>query len=270
VTLHTGHRHNEVELAIFDRHPITVLYGGSEVIMPPGRLAVFWGVIPHLPLRVVAGTEGFGLRIPLPWLLEWDLPQVLTRRLLKLEVLTDDSPDDLVQMKDWVQLAASGDASRRQIVLLEVQARLRRLAINSSARSRRPGPQCRPDRPISSAFDGMVEFIASRYMRDINVDDVAGAGSITRIHAMRVFRNATGVTIHQYITQQRVCHAQQMLATTQIGMEEVSRQSGFPSLTRFYSSFKKVVGQSPAHHRRTLRDGSPQERPEQGRRRRAS
>ena len=270
VTLHTGHRHNEVELAVFDRHPITVLYGGSEVTMPPGRLAVFWGVIPHLPLRAVPGTEGFGLRIPLPWLLEWNLPPTLTRRLLGLEVLVDDFPHDLVRMKDWVQLAASGDAPRREIVLLEVQARLRRLEMNGSPRSRRPGQQRRRDHTVSSAFDGMVEFMAARYTRDIKVDDVAGAGGITRIHAMRVFRSAAGVTIHKYITQQRVCHAQQMLATTQIRMEEVSRQSGFSSLTRFYSSFKKVVGQSPAKYRRALRTGGKQERPEPGRRRRSS
>ncbi len=87
---------------------------------------------------------------------------------------------------------------------------------------------------------------------------------------MRVFRNTAGVTIHKYITQQRVCHAQQMLATTQIGMDEVSRQSGFRSLTRFYSSFKSVVGQSPAQYRRALRIGGRQERPGQGRRRNVS
>ena len=114
--------------------------------MPPGRLAVFWGVMPHLPLRVVPGTEGFGLRLPLPWLLEWNLPQTLTRRLLRLEVLADDSPHDLGRMKDWVQLTASGDAPRREIVLLEVQARLWRLAMNGSVCSRYPGQRRRRDR----------------------------------------------------------------------------------------------------------------------------
>ena len=237
--------------------------------MLPGRLAVFWGVMPHLPLLVVPGTQGFGLRVPLPWLLEWNLPRTLIKHLLGLDVLTDNSPLDLDRMKDWVQLAASADTHRREIVLLEVQARLRRLALNGSAGGRSPVQQRRGDGSVSSAFDRMVEFVASRYARAINVEDVAGAGGITRTHAMRVFRNAAGVTIHKYITQQRVCHAQQMLATTTAGMEEVSRRSGFRSLTRFYSSFKKVVGQSPAQYRRALR-GDSQDRPGPSRRRRNS
>ena len=270
MTPHTGHRHNEVELVVFDKHPITAFYGGHEVVMPPGRLAVFWGVMPHLPLRLIPGTEGFGLRVPLQWLLEWNLPQVLTRRLLGLEVLADDGPHDLERMKDWVQMAASGDVLRREIVLLEVEARLRRLAMNGSAGRGHPVQWRQRDRRVPSAFDSMVKFIAARYTRNINVEDVAGAGGVTPIHAMRVFRKSAGVTIHKYVTQQRVCHAQQILATTQTGMEEVSRQSGFNSLTRFYSSFKKVVGQSPAKYRRALRTGGQQERPEPGCRRRSS
>lgn len=257
-------------MVVFDRHPITVLYGGHEVTMQPGRLAVFWGAMPHLPVRIIPGTEGFGLRLPLSWVLEWNLPQALTRSLLRLDVLTDDSLSDLARMKDWVQLVAPGDAPRRAIVLLEVQARLRRLAMNGIVSSYRSGQRRSYARPVLSAFDRMVEFVAARYTRDIKVEDVAGAGGVNRIHAMRVFRNSAGVTIHKYITQQRVCHAQQMLATTQIGMEEVSQQSGFSSLTRFYSSFKKVVGQSPAQYRRALRVGGTQLRPGRDGRRRKS
>jgi len=264
VTPHTGHRHEEVEVVVFDKHPITVLYGGREVSVRPGQLSVFWGVMTHLPLRVVSGTEGFGLRIPLPWLLEWNLPQTLTRRLLGLEVLADGCPYDLERMKDWIQLAASGDASRREIVLLEVQARLRRLAINGSVCRRDSSRRDRCDRSASVSFEAMVQFIAARYTRDINVEDIVGASGVTRNHAMRVFRNFTGSTIYKYLTQQRVCHAQQMLATTPLGMEEVARQSGFGSPTIFYASFKKVVGQSPARYRRALRICGRQERSGQG------
>ena len=76
------HRHDEVELAIFERGSLVALYGGRQMTVPPGRLVVLWGAMPHRTLRLLGDTVGHGLRVPLPWVLRWKLPEGVVQRLL--------------------------------------------------------------------------------------------------------------------------------------------------------------------------------------------
>ena len=41
------HQHTEVELIVYEHGSVTMLCGGRKLRIPPGRLAVFWGAMPH-------------------------------------------------------------------------------------------------------------------------------------------------------------------------------------------------------------------------------
>jgi transcriptional regulator GlxA family with amidase domain len=70
---------------------------------------------------------------------------------------------------------------------------------------------------------------------------------------MTIFREAFGVGIVDYVTQHRVAHAQQLLATGDLNVLDVAMQSGFGSASRFYEAFKQVCGTTPLAYRRELR-----------------
>jgi AraC-like DNA-binding protein len=71
-------------------------------------------------------------------------------------------------------------------------------------------------------------------------------------YAMTLFRRHTGLTLHQYITLQRVAHAQRLLATTRQPILDIGLESGFSSVSRFYKSFKAETGSSPRRFRLRL------------------
>jgi AraC-like DNA-binding protein len=56
-----------------------------------------------------------------------------------------------------------------------------------------------------------------------------------------------------YLTQQRVAHAQQMLITSDANVADIALESGFQTLSHFYSAFARLCGTSPGKYRAMLR-----------------
>ena len=253
------HRHDEVELAIFEHGSIVALYGGRQMTIPPDRLVVLWGAMPHRTLRMEEPTVGHGIRVPLSWVLRWKLPEAVVRRLLDFDVIVApvrESPgSDLTLVKQWVRFMESQQPAGREIVLLEVQARLLRLALELGAKAR--GGIREPAVPPTSGgfglFERILRIVSDRYQEQLSIPEIARELRISRVHVMRQFHKITGMSVLAYITQCRVSCAQRLLATTDMKLLDIAAESGFNSAARFYPCFKRLVGQSPARYRRSVR-----------------
>jgi AraC-like DNA-binding protein len=253
------HRHDEVELAIFEHGSLVALYGGRQMTVPPGRLVILWGAMPHRTLRVLGDTVGHGLRVPLQWVLRWKLPEAVLRRLLNFDVILASGQEppgsDLALVKQWVRFMESRQPTGREIVLLEVQARLLRLALEWGAKTRdRVREQAVPPGGDGvGLFERILRIVSDRYQERLSIPEIARELRVSRVHVMRQFRKITGMSLLDYITQCRVSCAQRLLATTDMKLLDIAAESGFNSAARFYPCFKRLVGQSPARYRRSMR-----------------
>ena len=61
-----------------------------------------------------------------------------------------------------------------------------------------------------------------------------------------LFRQETGMTIHQYITQVRVRNAENMLQSGGVKVYEAAEQCGFSDVYHFYRLFKCLRGFPPS------------------------
>ena len=137
------------------------------------------------------------------------------------------------------------------MVLLEAEARLLRLSMNMPSRRRQAelgGVQAHLGK-----VERMTVFVAGHYTDDIAIADIAQAAELHPNSAMRLFRKACGMTLMEYLTMHRVCHAQQLLATTDIKIRSVAVDCGFGSASRFYAAFERIVGQRPREYRASIR-----------------
>lgn len=73
----------------------------------------------------------------------------------------------------------------------------------------------------------------------------------------RVFKQVTGQTIFQYLTQVRIQHAKALLRHTPMKISEAGRRSGFPDEYYFSRIFKKHTGMSPASYAKSISSGEP-------------
>jgi AraC family transcriptional regulator, melibiose operon regulatory protein len=252
------HFHDDIEVSVNEHHPVVAMFGAQRVTLPPNHLVVFWAAQPHGPIETTPGGWAYGIHLPLPWVLQWKLPPLLMRRLLAGEVVIDPPGDrpaaDLELVKNWARLLEDGSKELRLAVLLEAEARLRRLAVDLAQRKQSPldTTPLPHSRGALGRFERMATLVATHYIEPLTIDDIAKAVRMAPAYAMRVFRKFSGMTLHQFLMHHRVSHAQRLLATTDETIDNIAAKSGFGSPARFYACFRKLVGQSPSAYRRSF------------------
>jgi AraC family transcriptional regulator, melibiose operon regulatory protein len=252
------HCHDHIEMGVNEKYPVVAMFGGERLVLPPNYLVVFWAARPHGPIETTEGGWAYAIHLPLPWILQWRLPGILMRALFSGKVLLDPPGKrpaaDLELVKNWVRLMEQESEETRRIVLLEIEARLRRLAIDLSVHdsTQQPAESLHQSSGALGRFEKMATLLAWHFNEPLLISDIAEAVHMKPASAMRLFHKFSGMTIHEYLLQHRVNNAQRLLSTTNAKIDDVASQSGFGSTARFYAAFQKVVGRSPAAYRREV------------------
>jgi AraC family transcriptional regulator, melibiose operon regulatory protein len=163
-------------------------------------------------------------------------------------------PDGLL-IKHWVELMRRGAEQLRRVVLLEVEARLRQFATEVPL-----APEVEVDSGDVALLHGqarqfgrIVSLVAERCREPISVGEIAAGLGLHPNYLMRLFRRVSGMTLLEYIAQQRVAYAQRLLATTSLKIIDVALESGFGSVCRFHTVFARLCGTTPRQYRARLR-----------------
>lgn len=250
--------HNEIELNFLESGSVTYLLGGKKTVVEAGRLSAFWAAIPHQIIDFGSNTAYFVATIPLPWFLQWRLPEPFVQRLLQGEVIheptTDRAASDSEHFAAWEEDLLEQATELKQAVLLEIQARLLRLALGVGVKPQAPKKRDRIGAVTGSGLnkvEQMACFIAQHYTDRLTVDDIARCVGLHPNYAMNLFQRTFGTTLIHYLTQHRVSHAQRLLATTDQTVAEIAFSSGFNSISRFNDAFRRTCGCSPREYRRS-------------------
>lgn len=250
-------RHNEIELNLLENGMLAYLMGGRREVVPAGRLTVFWAGIPHQIIDFEGLAEYFVLTIPLVWFLQWRLPDHFTQSILHGRTMIE--PDEGLLTSDrarfelWAEDVRSGSEERRHASLLEIEARLRRLALRVAAdlprRPRRKSPALLDQRQWSRA-EQMARFIAQNYTQPLTAETISHHVGLHPNYAMALFQQTFGTTLIKYVTEHRLSHAQRLLVTTKDAIVNIAFSSGFGSLSRFNEAFRLASGCTPREYRR--------------------
>lgn len=256
-TMPRGDRHNEIELNLLESGSLVYLLGGRKVAVPAGRLTVFWAGVSHQILDFEGLAEYFVLTIPLAWFLQWRLPDHFTQPILHGGTIIE--PDggcftsDRARFELWSEDVRLGSGERCHASLLEIEARLRRLALSVAAdlprRSRRKSPAVLGQRHLSRA-EQMACFIAQNYTQPLTAETISQHVGLHPNYAMALFQQTFGTTLIKYVTEHRLSHAQRLLVTTQDLIVNIALRSGFGSLSRFNEAFRQSFGCTPREYRR--------------------
>ncbi|CAN7650805.1 AraC family transcriptional regulator [Devosia sp. Root413D1] len=95
----------------------------------------------------------------------------------------------------------------------------------------------------------VLDYIEARLSEAISLDDLASQACLSPFHFARLFRRATGLAPHQYLTERRIRGAQQLIVGGGTSLAEVALDSGFGSQASFCRAFRKATGVSPTAYR---------------------
>jgi AraC-like DNA-binding protein len=221
-------------------------------------MTVFWAAIPHQVIGVDDQGSYHVATVPLAWFLQWDLPPRLVEPILRGRMICEPRPrqaaHDGAAFARWQRDLVRPTQARRRVVLLEMQARLLRLAMalpQDATPSRAKASAV--ESPALSKAEEIACFLARHYHDPLTAVDVGKAVGLHPNYAMNLFKKVFSTTLTQYLTQHRLSHAQRLLATTNGKILSIAMDSGFGSASRFNDAFRKAFGCSPRSYRQEHR-----------------
>jgi transcriptional regulator GlxA family with amidase domain len=107
----------------------------------------------------------------------------------------------------------------------------------------------------------VLEWARRRLHEQLTVPQLAREAGLSERTFARRFRETLGTTPLQWILQERVRLAQELLETTDVPIETVAGRTGFGSATNLRYHFGKLTGVSPQTYRHVFRHRAAQRRP---------
>jgi AraC family transcriptional regulator, melibiose operon regulatory protein len=251
------HMHSQVELNFLLTGKMTYWFDGRELTLSAGRLALFWGMIPHQVKHCEEGTTFVVLYVPMAVFLE--LPNLSRLRASIFRGAVVEALDikryDADMFLRWREDLVAGDTQLEEIVKDELTARVRRLDREGwrDLRDLSPGvtktAAIGHDHDRARRVEAMAQFIGEHALENISAADVAKAAELHPNYAMALYKRALGQTIKKSITRHRLDTAQSMLIATDLPVATVAFDCGFGSLSSFYTAFEQRFHKSPAAFR---------------------
>lgn len=95
----------------------------------------------------------------------------------------------------------------------------------------------------------VADYVRDHLAEEIKIAELAELTRMSHFHFSRLFKQAVGVPPHQYVIEQRVERAKQLLKQTQLPIMEVAIEFGFSSHSHLGKWFRQCTGVSPKAYR---------------------
>lgn len=103
----------------------------------------------------------------------------------------------------------------------------------------------------------LTEYIESNLNQKLRLADLARVSGIGVTGLKTMFRNSTGLPVHQYVIRRRVEYARALLATTAMPPAAIATAAGFSSQSHMTSTMRRMLGQTPGEIARQTRNVRP-------------
>jgi AraC family transcriptional regulator len=95
----------------------------------------------------------------------------------------------------------------------------------------------------------VLEYIHAHLDRDLKLADLAGSIGMSQFHFSHLFKQSLGTSPHQYLLQQRIERAKQLLKQTDRSIIEIALECGFNSHSHLSKQFRQLTGMTPKSYR---------------------
>lgn len=108
-----------------------------------------------------------------------------------------------------------------------------------------PTTQCRNRGLTRTQLQQVFDYIQAHLDRDLSLTELAEIINNSPTYFASLFKQAMGISPHQYVIQQRVERAKTMLSKTDLAIADIALQVGFSSQSHLNQQFKRLTGVTP-------------------------
>ena len=113
--------------------------------------------------------------------------------------------------------------------------------------------RAKAEKSDDSYVDACKAYIEQNLRKDLQVGDIAPAIGLSRTYLSRLFHQAEGVTVQQYIQREKCRHAARMLQYSDYTIAQIAQYYGFSSQSYFGTCFQTWYGMTPNAYRKANR-----------------
>jgi two-component system, response regulator YesN len=103
----------------------------------------------------------------------------------------------------------------------------------------------------ASQITPAMEFINTNYTRSLSLSEIAKAAHLSPSRLAHVFKEHTGLTVVDYITQVRIGRAKELLLSTSKSCIDVCYEVGYSNQSYFTRTFREQTGMTPRQFRQS-------------------
>lgn len=104
---------------------------------------------------------------------------------------------------------------------------------------------------LASATLTIKQFIHEHYAEQIDLNALAAIVYLTPTYVSKLFKQETGYTITDYLTDVRLQHAKRLLThQPHLKVQEISEQVGYADVAYFHKLFKRTIGITPSQFKK--------------------
>lgn len=107
-----------------------------------------------------------------------------------------------------------------------------------------------PTRAGRPCIQQVQTYLEEHYDENVSLSHLATLADLSPFHLLRIFREATGLPPHNYLTQLRIMHAKRLIAAA-VPLAEIAGIVGFSDQSHLTKHFKAVVGVTPGSYARS-------------------
>ncbi len=102
------------------------------------------------------------------------------------------------------------------------------------------------------AIERILAYINGNLSAALTLESLANAANFSTVYFHKLFKASTGKTLHEYIEDQRIKKAVNLLLSTDMTLTKIAYECGFSSQSYFSYAFRRRMGQTPREYAKAL------------------
>ena len=205
---------------------------------PPGRAVV----LSFLPQLVHSGSLGDDMQYLMPFMLQ----DSTCSNVIPAKAGRSREISDFIHR---IRAELPGSSERSRLTIKTYLKMILLNLVNHYAAFGEARDALRRQEKNADRLSPALEHLSAHYSDPIRVDDAARLCAMSACCFMHLFKEVTGHSFVAYLNRFRIARSQEMLASSDRSIAEISLETGFCNQSYFGVIFRRVTGMSPLAYR---------------------